>query len=98
MNEINYEKYSMQELQECLKSIDKDKFPDNYERLIEEINKRNKTTSTNVPDNKEFVPDFDNPFSSHNVKQQEQPKELSKEQSININISHTFFFSIRFLF
>jgi len=44
---IDYSKYSNKELLEIVETINKDKFPDNYKKLVEEIKARNITTSNN---------------------------------------------------
>ncbi|WP_394225458.1 hypothetical protein [Pseudoalteromonas spongiae] len=37
---MNYSSYSISELKESLETIDKDAYPDNYKKLIEELNSR----------------------------------------------------------
>jgi len=42
---IDYSKYTQQELEESLRSIDSEKFPGNYKNLIAEIEKRERLSS-----------------------------------------------------
>lgn len=80
MTEINYEKYTIQELYEAQSSINKEMYPENYNRLMAEINKRKQSEKIN---DKEFLKDeskFVKPLKKQNIKQQEKPKELSEEK------------------